>query len=259
MSNFFITYLWWGAAGGAAAFLAGHLGIGGGVILVPFFYFVLQGRYSSEILGHVAVATSLFVIVVNSFAAFVTHLYHKNVDMRRGLQIAAGGLAGVVLGVNLNVHSGASVVMKLFGFFEIAVAVYMFSRRAGVFEEGGGGTDTLFRNLLVGFAAGVISSYFGVGGGVVAVPLQVFFLRAGIHSAVGTSSFIVFINAVVGTGGYIWKGWVDFRAGIAVAAFSLFFSVAGARLAAISRAVWLRRFFALLLFVLGLLMVFRAG
>ena len=123
-----IFYLWvaYGMLGVFAGALAGLLGVGGGLVIVPILavLFALQG-FAPEYLMQFAVGTSLATIIFTSLSSMRTHHQHGAVDWPIMLQLSLGILLGGWLGGVLALWIGGLALAGLFGLFELAVAAQM--------------------------------------------------------------------------------------------------------------------------------------
>jgi uncharacterized membrane protein YfcA len=96
------------AVGVGVGYLAGLLGVGGGVLMVPFLVLVLDESQ------HVAEGTSLAVIVPTAIAGVIVHVRNRNVDLRVGGVMAIGGIAGAYLGASLALALDATALQRIF-------------------------------------------------------------------------------------------------------------------------------------------------
>lgn len=171
-------------------------------------------------------------------------------------------------GSTLAVHVSGATLKRLFGALEIAVALSMLllkGRTKGDFNDGKGSPVVLF---LTGMAAGLTSAFFGIGGGVVGVPLMMYACGYSPHAAIGNSSALIVFNALVGVTGYIWlgigvheggryfAGYINWLVWILIAVAGIISARAGAIRTARSNPEKLRKYFALLLFLIGLRLLF---
>lgn len=187
--------------GGVAGMLSGLLGIGGGVVIVPFlvWYFSLRGFPANAIMI-MAVAT----IVVTSISAASAHHRRGAVDWQAVRKLAPGILLGAVLGSMLADQLPARAFRLIFAGFLLYAALRLLlkpprerRREDAPDYQGFGGAGT---------AIGVLSSLLGIGGGTLSVP---FLARRGypLRAAVAISSACGFPIAVAGTATYIALGW----------------------------------------------------
>jgi uncharacterized membrane protein YfcA len=186
----------------AAAFVSSvfgsMVGLGGGFILVPILRLAF-GLGPAEAAG-----TSLVLVVANSGAGATTYLLQKRVDVKLGLMFAAGGIPGSIIGAVMTKHIAPRDFDWLFGAFLVAVAVDMIfnaKRRVGarIEHEVGERKAMSFRMAVaIGFVVGVVSSLFGIGGGVVVVPSLLYFSALPAHAISATSHFIIVLTSPMG-------------------------------------------------------------
>src|SRR5688572_8224266 len=113
-------------AGGFAGFLAGLLGVGGGIIVVPALYFILSALDVSEAVRmHVAVGTSLAAIIVTSLISARSHAARGAVDMALLRQWAPGVIFGVLVGSGLALLMDGRTLTGLFAALALGMAVQM--------------------------------------------------------------------------------------------------------------------------------------
>jgi len=253
--------------GCCTGFLAGMLGIGGGMLLVPFITFVLTARGFPEV--HVlktAVATSLATICFTSISSVRAHQARGAVRWGIVRLLAPGIVMGAFVGAQLAKALPALVLGVLFALFLGFSATQMLIDRkpsasrqlpgsAGMVGAGGG--------------IGLLASLVGAGGAFASVPFMTW-CNVPIHQAVGTSAALGFPIALAGTVGYVVAGWSlhDLPAGTVgylflpalavVSLASVFTAPVGARTAHRLNMRQLRRVFAVLLFGLGAYMLQRA-
>lgn len=199
--SWLLGYLGLGVFGGL---LAGLLGIGGGMILVPFLamMFSSQGHpYAS--LMQVCLATSMATIVFTSISSARAHNQAGNVrwDIVRGL--APGILIGVAIGTTLLSSLPTKAAKMFFACFLIYSATKMLLT---VNQQSTKTLPSLKGMAGFGVAVGILSAMVGAGGGFMTVP---FMTARGVNprQAIGTSSALGFPIALFATVGYIINGW----------------------------------------------------
>ena len=256
--------------GSFAGFLAGLLGIGGGIILVPLFLWAFTASgFSPEILVHTAFGTSLAIIVPTALSSTFGHRKRGNVIWVQVSWLCLGGLVGAMCGAWLASMLEGNWLKLSFGVMQIFVALQLFIFHPRLPPES---RDKVSPQalLLVGIAGGLFSAFFGVGGGVIAVPLMVILLRFPIHLAVGNSSALIVVSASAGALSYTFHGWgletlPPFSAGfvnvlvvLLVAPFAMGMARFGVRVASRSEHDKLIKVFAVLLVLVGLRMIYRS-
>jgi uncharacterized membrane protein YfcA len=107
----------------AAGFLGGMFGVGGGILFVPAFLFLLKDRIPSV---HVAVGTSMAIIVANSIAGTIAHAINGRVNWQVAVWVAVFAVIGGFLGANVSGLVGKTTLQRLFAILLILVAAKMF-------------------------------------------------------------------------------------------------------------------------------------
>ena len=192
------------ALGIVAGILAGMLGIGGGVVIVPALVLILSAQdFPSEFIVITAVATSLCTIIFTSISAARAQIKRQAVDWTIFKLWAPTVVVGSFLSGFIAARLPAVVLEIGIAVFLLVISLIMLSRWVpdpSRSMPGKAGTTGL------GLFSGVLSGLAGIGGGNVMVPLMVFF-NVPMQRAVATSSTLGFPLAVVGTLGYVISGW----------------------------------------------------
>jgi uncharacterized protein len=193
------------AAGFATGLLAGLLGIGGGGILVPVLYEVFGALgVADAIRMHLAVGTSLAVIVPTSLRSFTGHRARGAVDMDIVRSMALPVIAGVCLGAVLARYADEAVLKGIWVVAAIIMSVKLFLGRQD-WQLGDEIPGHPFRALYGGFV-GLVSTLMSIGGGVFITGLMTFYGHP-MQRAVATSSAFGPIISVPGALGFVWAGW----------------------------------------------------
>ncbi len=194
------------AIGGAiSGFLAGLFGIGGGAVMVPVLYQVLTMLQVDETVRmHLAVGTSLAVIIPTSLRSYQAHRKRGAVDMDLLRSFLLPVPIGVVLASLTAAYISSEGLRLIFTMIMIAVALRLLFNR----ESWRIGKDIPTGPLrsLVGVVIGYLSTLMGIGGGVMNNTFMTLYGRS-MHQAVATSSGVGVLIAIPGTIGYIWAGW----------------------------------------------------
>lgn len=251
-------------ASGIAGIVAGLLGVGGGIVIVPILFWLFSAFAFDEALAmKMAVATSLATIITTSISSARAHHARGAVDFgllklwapALALGAMAGGLAAGVF--------DAAVLTALFGVVGLVVAGNMATRKALLIAD-----HLPPAPVQVGLAGvtGFVSSLMGIGGGTLGVPTLVAFSYP-IHRAIGTASAFGLVIALPAVIGFIISGWgVPGRpplslgyVNLVVAAIMLplttLLAPLGARIAHKLEPVWAKRAFALFLAVTAIKML----
>ena len=256
-----IVYLLVGAFAGV---LAGLLGVGGGLIIVPALALVFhQQGVADAVIMHLAIGTSLASIVLTSLSSMFAHHRRGAVHWSafRGLTpgIVIGALAGAAVADRMPSHA----LRVFFGVFVLAVAAQIaFNLMASPHRQLPGKPGL----AAAGGVIGAVSSIVGIGGGSLTVPFLVW-CNLNIRQAVATSSACGFPIAVAGATGFVLAGWntsglppyssgyLYWPAQLGIAFASVAFAPLGARLAHTLPTGFLRKVFAVFLAVIGVRML----
>lgn len=193
------------ATGIVSGVAAGLLGIGGGAVIVPALSnaLLLMG-YNAEIVQHVAVGTSLAIIIPTGIMSARAHHKRGALDMNVFWLWAPFIVVGTFVGgLMAGWYSGdvLRIVFAAMAFIIAANIVFGFQTRLMGHLKGSSLT-----HRISGFVVGYLSSLMGIGGGSLTVPTLVAFGES-MHKAVGTSAAIGVAIALSGTAGFIISGW----------------------------------------------------
>ena len=257
---------WWAylAIGLAVGFLAGLLGIGGGMVMVPMLVFVFTAKgFPVEHMMHLALATALATIAFTSLSSVRAHHRHGGVDWAVARTMAPGILAGslaAALAAGFIPTRPLAIFFTGFMFYAAAQMFVEIKPRAGRQLPGRAGL------FAAGAGIGAISSVLAAGGAFLSIPFLAW-CNLPLKRAIGTAAANGFPIAVAGTVGYVlqgsrvpdlpqWSlGYVYLPALLLIVAASMPMAPVGARLAHRLPVKRLRVVFALMLFALGLRML----
>jgi len=254
--------------GCCTGFLAGLLGIGGGMLMVPFMTLILSHHgVASALAVKTAIATSMSTILFTSLSSVRAHHEHGAVrwDLVRTLApgIVVGGLVGGAGVFALLKGATLALVFALFVGFSATRMLQDKKPAAGRQMPGRGG------RLAAGGAIGLVSGLVGAGGGFISVPFMTS-CNVAMHNAVATSAALGFPIALANTTGYVVGGWsldnpmpgaigyLWLPAVAIIATASVLFAPLGARAAHAMHVAQLKRVFALMLYALAAYMLYKA-
>ena len=184
--------------GSIAGTLAGMLGVGGGIVIVPVLYhlFTLLG-IDEAVRMHIAVGTSLATIVPTSIMSSRAHRKRGSLDAKLIKSLLPSVIAGVLAGALASRYLNGDVLTSIFATVALVVAVNMAFKTDGFAL--GDGLPGRFGTALIGGSIGGLSTLMGIGGGTLSVPI-LNALRVPMHTAVGTGAmlgmFISFPGAI---------------------------------------------------------------
>ena len=261
------TFLALLATGVFAGILAGLLGVGGGIVIVPVLFFLFQSfGVSPESAMIVATATSLATIVPTSVSSIRSHHQKGNVDFNLLKRWSVFILIGVLVGSWLVTRVDGTWLTGLFGVIATLSALNMLFRT---------GASALFQQLpgkagqtVMGTSIGFFSSMVGIGGGTISVPLLTLYNYPA-HKAVGTAAAIGLIISLPGALTMLLLGSTptDAPSGtfglvnsigfICIVPLTVLFAPVGASLAAKLDAAMLKKIFAIVLLITGVRMLLQ--
>ena len=192
------------ATGLVAGVLAGLLGVGGGIVIVPVLYhlFTLLG-VDESVRMHAAVGTSLATIIPTSILSSRAHRKRGSLDMALIKRLMPSVIVGVIVGsVASRFLSGASLT-AVFACMALLVALNMAFKRDGFALRDGlpGPVGT----ALMGSGIGGVSTLMGIGGGTLSVPI-LNALRVPMHTAVGTGAMLGMVISFPGALAFLYNG-----------------------------------------------------
>lgn len=259
----FISYI---GLGIVAGFFAGLLGVGGGLIIVPILILIFQSNnFIQDSIVHMAIGTSLATIIFTSLSSIYAHHFkHNAVRWDIVKQLTPGIIIGALSGAILADFISAKNLQYFFGFFELAVAAQMaFNIKASAARK----LPAYKGMFTAGSSIGGISSIVGIGGGTLTVPFLTW-CNVKMQHAVATSSACGLPIAVAGCIGFVLTGWnevtlpeyslgyIYWPAFLSIVLSSILTAPVGAWFAHRLSAAKLKRFFSLVLFFLGIKMLF---
>lgn len=252
-----------------AGILAGLLGVGGGIVIVPVLFFLFQSfGVSAESAMLVATATSLATIVPTSISSIRSYQQKGNVDFGLLKRWAVFILAGVLVGSWLVTWVDGRWLTVMFGVIATLSALNMLFRT---------GKSALFQQLpgqagqsVMGTSIGFFSAMVGIGGGTLSVPLLTLYNYPA-HKAVGTAAAIGLIISLPAAltllllgrtpddapGGTF--GLVNLLGFVCIVPLTVLFAPVGASLAAKLDAAKLKKVFAVVLLITGLRMLLQVA
>jgi uncharacterized membrane protein YfcA len=267
------------ALGCAVGFLSGMFGVGGGFLMTPMLIF-------AGVPSAVAVATGANPLIASSITGTIAQYRHKNVDLKLGMVLLAGGATGSFFGVQLvrflrqEGQFDLTVSLLYVVFMSVIGGLMLIESIQAIRKQRKGRpigmrrpaqhnwvqrlplrtrfkTSKLYISampaIVLGLLVGLLSGVMGVGGGFIMVPILIYLLRVPTGIAIGTSLFqVIFVSAITTLFQAVWNHTVD----IALALMLMAGGVIGAQIGAVSgqrlRAEQLRLLLAILVLAVGL-------
>ena len=185
-------------------FVAGLFGIGGGLITVPFLYYIFNSiNIDPQYVMHLAVGTSFAIIIPTSIVSVLTH--HKfgavdfNIVKSYGIFVIFGVISGTIFAASLKTKSLIlffSIIIFILGIY----LLFLKEKDKNLIKK-----IKVELKILLGFLVGFISAPMGIGGAIMNVPILKFFGYS-INNAIGSAAAIGFLIAVFGAFGFLISG-----------------------------------------------------
>ncbi|WP_144210195.1 sulfite exporter TauE/SafE family protein [Shewanella donghaensis] len=261
MDNILLVFSICLGLGTIVGFMAGLLGIGGGLIIVPALLYLLPwvGIESTQ-LTHVAIATSLASIILTSFSSALAHHKRGNVPWTLFKPMFPGIVVGALASGFISEQIASEHLQQAFSVFVVLMAIQM----AFPFKPKANPKVPAFAAMfIVSMIIAVIAGLMGIGGGVLLVPF-LSYCGLQMRQAVGFSSATGFLIAMAGTVGYVVAGlntpdlpqgtvgFIYLPALVGIVISSMLVAPLGVKAASVWPTPLLKKIFAIFLMVVGL-------
>ena len=248
-------------------FFAGLFGIGGGLITVPFLFFVFEALgIDKNYLMHLAVGTSFAIIIPTSMVSVYTHNKHQSVDHNIIKTYGFFVILGVLLGTTFAAVMKTKSLVIFFTIIVFCLGTYLLinSNQQKINKK----KFKLHFRIIFGLISGFISAPMGIGGAVMNVPILKYFGYP-IKKAIGSAATIGFIIALCGAIGFWYSGlilnsklplsigFINIPAFLIFIPITMFMAKVGANQAHKINKIKLQVFFGIFLYVVGTIFVFR--
>ena len=248
-------------------FFAGFFGIGGGLIIVPFLFFIFETlNLDKSYIMHLAVGTSFSIIIPTSLVSVLTHKKNKFVDIsiikNYGFFVIIGVLLGTIFAASMQTKSLVlffSVVVYFLGTY-LLLNSNKVQKVKKKFE--------LLPRLFFGFISGFVSAPMGIGGAVMNVPVLRHFGYP-IKKAIGSAAAIGFVIALFGAIGFLISGsflkanlplsigFINIPAFLIFVPITTFMARIGANAAHRINKIKLQKLFGIFLYIFGTVFLYR--
>ena len=234
--------------GAAIGLVLGLLGGGGAILAVPGLVYILGVE------PHAAIAASLAIVAVGALTGLLVHARQGRVAWATAIQLGLTGVVGSIAGAWLGQLVPGERLLALLGLFML-LAAWLMVRRPSV--EGDRASPPRWQAPLMGLGLGLLTGFFGVGGGFLIVPALTLGLGLPMRQAIGTSLAVITMNALAGVVGYLGGGIVDWPLTVLVSLGAVGGALVGGRLAGTVPERGLRRGFASMVALIAVYLVYR--
>lgn len=244
-------------AGSLVGFTLGLVGGGGSILAVPLIVYLVGVKDP-----HLAIGTSAFAVAANAFANLLNHARHGAVKWKIALLFAAAGVVGAALGSSFGKAVDGQKLLALFAVLMLIVGALMLRGRSAAGDPDVTLTARNAPKLVgTGAATGMLSGFFGIGGGFLIVPSLMGATGMPIYYAVGSSLVGVTAFGLTTAFNYALAGWVDWPLAAVFIGGGVLGGLAGARLAKLmsGRKGLLNSVFAGLIFVVAFYMLYQSA
>ena len=237
-----------------AGAMLGTLGAGGSVLTVPALVYLL-GQPVRE-----ATTAALVIVSANAAVGAVENAKRGTIDVRLAAGFGSASIAGALAGSYLSTLARGETVLFLLALVMLGSAWSLWrGRPEGAAAPRRGGAARVVLVVSLGVAVGVLTGFFGVGGGFLIVPALVMLLGVPVRLAIGTSLLVITITALAGLAGHLVSGGVSWPVTIAFGGAGMLGAWAGSRRAGRLSDETLGRAFAVMLAVVALFLLVVNG
>jgi uncharacterized membrane protein YfcA len=234
-----------------AGTLGSMLGVGGGIIMVPALTFL-------NVPPTQAASTSLIAVMSTSVSSTIEYSRQKRINYGLGLEMAACAIPGGIFGAVLSEYLLEDTFKLFFGILLILTGLYVLYKNSVFLKDRHVKRRSLPLKVAVfaaSFGAGIISSLFGVGGGIIFVPAMLLLLGLTMHRAAPTSQLTLMMTAIAGVFTHSALGHPDYLQAVVLSAGSFVGAQIGARLSRITNDTILQRLLAAVLMTVAIIFI----
>ena len=248
-----MTVLLYILCGMLAGLMGGYLGVGGGVVIVPFLTLVMGLDIK------LAIPVSMAAIVVNSLASSSEYMKKGMVDLELMVVLTFAMVFGMVAGSSLlAVVSAAHVKLLLAGVLVYTAVTLMRGQEKPAHVVVAKKKSHLLLCAVLSFAGGILAGLVGIGGGVIVIPLMFLIIGVPLATARGTSSFIVGFSGAASLAVYFLSGLVSLVVAPPVILGTIIGGKLGGRLGTVAKPTAVKVLFFLLLTYVAIRLAYGA-
>jgi uncharacterized membrane protein YfcA len=233
------------------------VGVGGGIILVPFFILILH--WSPQL----AVGTSLAIVLLNGISGSIAYIRQKKVYYDAVIRFSLASIPGALAGGYLAQYFTHASFRIAFGILLMIIAAVMFFRRSPKGAENEFDKEKFTYNrtagILLSVLVGFVSSVFGVGGGIIQVPAMVYLLGFPTSISTATSQVVLAISSFFGVISHYVAGNILIQPSLIIGTGAVLGAQLGARLSRKVKSRVILLLLAVALFGLGIRLVLTAN
>ena len=248
-------------------FFAGLFGIGGGLITVPFLFFIFETlNIDKSYIMHLAVGTSFSIIIPTSLASVLTHKKNNYVDINIIKTYIIFVIIGVLAGTVFAALMQTKTLVLFFSLVVYFLGTYLLVSSNKIINSKK--KFNLFPRVITGFGSGFVSASMGIGGAVMNVPVLRYFGYP-IKKAIGSAAAIGLIISIVGAIGFLISGsildanlplsigFINIPAFLIFIPITTFMARVGANTIHKVDKTKVQAFFGIFLFIVGTIFIYR--
>lgn len=239
------------AVGLGAGTLGSMLGVGGGIIMVPALTFL--GLTPAQ-----TASTSLIAVASTSVSSTIEYSRQKRIDYSLGVEMAIFAIPGAILGAILSEYLSTESFKLYFGVLLILTGIYILYKNSILHDSAAKRRSLTLRAgvFAATFGAGIISSLFGVGGGIIFVPAMLLVLGLTMQRAAPTSQLTLMLTSIAGVIIHAYLLHPDYLQAITLSAGAFAGAQIGARVSQSSKGLLLQRLLGLVLIAVAAKFIF---
>lgn len=238
--------------------LSGTFGVGGGIVCTPLLRLWLH--YSA----HEAVGTTLALIVPTSLAGALSYARQGRCQYSLVAKMALPAILACIFAAQLTVYvHGGHLMLAFAGLISLAALDLLFSFSEKLKKESASEDDQapikikLTSCIAIGILVGLLSGFFGVGGGFVLIPILLALYKMPVKQAFGTSLLLVACISIPGSVSHFWHGHVKLESALTMALSAVPGSILGSKAALKMKDVYLKKGFGLIMLLVSGFMAFK--
>jgi uncharacterized membrane protein YfcA len=239
--------------GFAAGTIGSMMGVGGGIIMVPAL--TVLNLPPTQVSS-----TSLIAVTSTSVSSTIEYSRQRRIDYRLSLELGACAVPGGILGAILSDYIPEDTFKLYFGIILIFTGLYILYKNHILNQRAIKKRSVILLSIvfIAAFCAGIISSLFGVGGGIIFVPAMVIVLGLTMHRAAATSQLTLLLTSLSGVFTHSLLGHPQYLQALALSAGAFFGAQIGARISMMTKEVLLQKLLAIMLIAVALTYILDA-